>query len=77
MVDSPRAADLNPDTYRNLLLQFHRLQSKLEEQNFQLICTTRDLPEEMEDYVVERLNNRNRMLLRSEGQREQSSMPQF
>jgi hypothetical protein len=75
MVDSPRAADLNPDTYRSLLLQFHRLQSKFMEQDFQLICTTRDLPEEMEEYVIENLNNRNRMLLRPEGQREQSSTP--
>jgi hypothetical protein len=40
-----------------------------------LILTTRDLPEDLEPFVIERLNSKNRMLLRKEEQREQSSAP--
>lgn len=75
MIDSPRAFDLNRDTYERLLLQFHRLQSKLAQVDFQVILTTRDLPVVMEEYVIERLNSRNRMLLRVKEDREQSSSP--
>lgn len=70
MLDSPRVFDLNPDTYEKLLLQFHRLPEKFDEEKFQIILTTRDLPEKMEQYVIERINSKNRMLLRPEGQRE-------
>jgi DNA repair exonuclease SbcCD ATPase subunit len=72
MLDSPRAYDLNLETYQKLLLQFHRLPEKFNEQDFQVILTTRDLPEEMEQYVIERINSKNRMLLRPEGQQEQA-----
>ncbi len=75
ILDSPRAFDLNRDTYERLLLQFHRLQKRVEEIDFQVILTTRDLPEIMEKYVYERLNSSSRMLLRVEGEREQSSPP--
>ncbi len=75
MLDSPRAFDLNPKSYELLLLQFHRLQRRLVESDFQVVFTTRDLPEELEEYVIERLNNKNRMLLRVESEREQSALP--
>lgn len=72
MIDSPRQFDINQDTYRKMLLQFYEVQKESEKLDFQIILTTRDLPEEMEQYVIERLNSRTRMLLRVEGQREQS-----
>ncbi len=75
MLDSPRAFDLNSKSYELLLLQFHYLQQRLVESDFQVILTTRNLPEGLEDYVIERLNNKNRMLLRPDGEREQSAFP--
>ena len=75
MLDSPRAFDLNRNTYERLLLQFARLQERVQNIDFQLILTTRDLPNVLEQFVIERLNSKNRMLLRVEGEREQSSPP--
>jgi hypothetical protein len=71
MIDSPRVFDINPETYERMLLQFHNLQDNLTNQDFQVIITARDIPEEMEQYVKERLNSTNRMLLRPIGQRKQ------
>ncbi len=76
MLDSPRAFDINPQTYDRMLLQFPRLLDKLGNVEFQIIITTRNLPQEMEEYVIERLNSKSRMLLRPKEQREQSSSPQ-
>ncbi len=75
MLDSPRAFDLNRMSYELLLTQFSRLHAMLTESDFQIILTTRDLPEELEEYVIERLNSKNRMLLRPIGNREQSALP--
>lgn len=72
MLDSPKVFDINPETYESVLLQFHRLQDNIGIHDFQVIITARDLPEEMEQYVIERLNSINRMLLRPKRQREQS-----
>jgi hypothetical protein len=75
IVDSPRAFDLNQDTYERLLLQFLRLVQKYDPSDFQLILTTRDLPAVMETHVVERLNSKNRMLLRGSADWTQAYLP--
>lgn len=74
-MDSPRQFDINPETYKSMLLQLFGVEKKRKKSDFQLILTTRDLPEELEPFVIERLNSKNRMLLREEGQREQSFSP--
>ena len=75
ILDSPRQFDLNQATYDKLMFQFEKLMDKLDRSDFQVIITTRRLPSEMEPHVVERLNNKTRMLLRLESDREQSSYP--
>jgi hypothetical protein len=75
MLDSPRVFDLNDQTYNNMLLQFKRIQDDYDKQQFQIILTTREIPDEMEDLVIERINSINRMLLRPIDYREQSSPP--
>jgi hypothetical protein len=75
MMDSPRQFDINPETYKSMLLQLFGVEKKRKKSDFQLILTTRDLPEDLEPFVIERLNSKNRMLLRKEEQREQSSAP--
>jgi len=75
IVDSPRAFDLNQDTYERLLLQFHRLVQEYDPHDFQLILTTRDLPRIMDTYVIERLNSKNRMLLRGSADWTQAHLP--
>lgn len=72
MLDSLRTFDINDETYMRTLLQFHQLQDNLSSQDFQVIITARDIPEEMEQHVKERLNSINRRLLRPVGQRNQS-----
>lgn len=75
MIDSPKQFDLNNDTYKNMLLQLKKLEKISSKTDYQVILTTRDLPEELEPFVIERLNSKNRMLLREDGKREQSSSP--
>ncbi len=70
MIDSPRQFDINEDTYSKVLLQFHHVQ-QTQPPEFQVVITTRDLPPDMDSYVIERLNSKNRMLLREQGQRGQ------
>jgi hypothetical protein len=74
MLDSPRAFDVNRETYSSVLKEFLNLEKKSSRSDFQVIITTRDLPEELEPMVIERLNSKNRMLLRKDGEREQSSI---
>jgi hypothetical protein len=73
MVDSPRYGALNSESYQRLLKEFLRLETEYADLGFQVILTTRDLPEDMNFLVVERLNSVNRMLLRPEGNRQQAT----
>ena len=65
VIDSPNAGDLNEDNHTKLLNYLARLYSlEVAEQDWQIILTTRYLPNELESYVRETISNPDRMLLR-------------
>ena len=66
VIDSPNAGDLNEDNHTKLLNYFAKLYSdgKSEEQDWQIILTTRHLPHGLEPYVRDTISNPDRMLLR-------------
>jgi hypothetical protein len=66
VIDSPNTGDLNEDSHTKLLNYFAKLYSseKNEEQDWQIILTTRYLPKELKPYVRDTISNPDRMLLR-------------
>jgi hypothetical protein len=50
MIDTPNKDDMDPDLYARIMDQFAKLNQ--EEESFQFIIATRDVPESLEDDVV-------------------------
>jgi hypothetical protein len=66
VIDSPNTGDLNEDNHAKLLNYLAKLYSgeKDEDQDWQIILTTRYLPKELEPFVRDTISNPHRMLLR-------------
>jgi hypothetical protein len=67
IIDSPNVGDLNEQNHAKLLRYIASLQTQeieTVEHEWQIILTTRFLPQELEQFVVDRISNPDRMLLR-------------
>jgi len=67
VIDSPNTGDLNEDNHTKLLNYFARpypSETNENDQDWQIILTTRHLPDQLKPYVRDTINNPDRMLLR-------------